>query len=162
MEVERIESSRWLDELNVPTMVARLQNNEDAAILQLKLHLVAGMLPIVLGVPAIRRARFEFTIGCGRADLVLFHADGSASLVEAKGDESIRDVVAGIGQLLLYDTQWTRSRPKTLRKILCAPVDGEKGAAILPACAAAGVAFVHLAPFAVLRDRLSQVGRAIH
>lgn len=64
MEVERIESSRWLDELNVPTMVARLQNNEDAA--------------------------------------------------------------------------------------------------ILPACAAAGVAFVHLAPFAVLRDRLSQVGRAIH
>jgi hypothetical protein len=42
----------------------------------------------------------------GRADIVVFHADGSASVIEAKdGSKGYAHVVAGIGQASLYAVQ---------------------------------------------------------
>lgn len=162
MQSERQELARQIEELRIPLMISRLRDDEDLVILQLKIHLLAGMLPRILGVPPIRRARFEFQIGCGRVDLALFHADGSASLVEAKAGGPARDLVAGIGQLFLYETQLQAASPRSVRKILCAPAGSDHGSVVARACSAAGVKFVFMAPFATTRDRLALVGKGVH
>ncbi len=50
----------------------------------------------------VREMAFKF----GRADIVVFHVDGSASVIEAKdGTKGYNHVVAGIGQVGLYAAQ---------------------------------------------------------
>ena len=51
----------------------------------------------------------EFSARYGRADIVIFHADGSASVIEAKdGTVGYNHVVSGIGQAALYAVQIAR------------------------------------------------------
>ena len=48
----------------------------------------------------------EMAFKYGRADLVVFHVDGSASVIEVKdGTKGYNHIVAGIGQVGLYATQ---------------------------------------------------------
>ena len=48
----------------------------------------------------------EMSFRYGRADIVIFHIDGSASVIEAKvGAKGYNHVVSGIGQASLYATQ---------------------------------------------------------
>lgn len=48
----------------------------------------------------------EMSFRYGRADLVVFHIDGSATVIEAKdGDKGYNHVVSGIGQAGLYAAQ---------------------------------------------------------
>lgn len=48
----------------------------------------------------------EYALRHGRADLVFFHMDGSATVIEAKdGGKGYNHVVAGIGQCSLYAAQ---------------------------------------------------------
>jgi hypothetical protein len=49
---------------------------------------------------------YEMAFRWGRADIVIFHEDGTASVIEAKdGRKGYNHVVAGIGQVSLYATQ---------------------------------------------------------
>jgi hypothetical protein len=63
---------------------------------------------------------FEMPLRHGRADLVIFHLDGSASVMELKdGDRDVVGIAAGIGQVGYYAAQLglTRSIP-TIRRAL--------------------------------------------
>lgn len=49
---------------------------------------------------------YEMAFKFGRADIVVFHIDGSASVIEVKdGTKGYNHVVAGIGQAALYASQ---------------------------------------------------------
>lgn len=49
---------------------------------------------------------YEMSLKYGRADIVIFHVDGSATVVEVKdGSKGYSHVVAGIGQASLYASQ---------------------------------------------------------
>jgi hypothetical protein len=136
------------------------QNNEEAAVLQLRLHLAAGRLATVLGVRPIVSCRFEFQLkGLGFADLAIFHANHGVTLVEVKGPVGNREACAGLGQLFMYEAALRRQLvggqvPAYVDKILCAPLPPEKAMPTWEACQAAGVRFVHLATFKQLQESL--------
>lgn len=53
------------------------------------------------------RIVFEFALKMGRVDAVIFHVDGSVSIIEAKdGTRGYTHVAQGIGQLSLYAVQF--------------------------------------------------------
>lgn len=88
----------------------------------------------------IREFRFQF----GRADLIAFHVDGGATVIEAKdGTCGYTHVVAGIGQAGLYAAQLslTHGALKRVRKALLWSSTGDKAldALIELACLQAGV-----------------------
>jgi len=139
-------------------------DNEASGVLQLRLHLAAGKLADVLGVKPFIRHKFEFLIkGLGFADLALFHADHGVTLVEAKGPHCNRMLVAGIGQLFMYEAALRANMggraPAYVDKILCAPVTAEESMPTWRACELAGVRFVHLACYRNLRAALDVAGR---
>jgi hypothetical protein len=126
-------------------------DNEQLAVLQLRILLLTGEMAKVFGVPVIESSRFEYRIpGVGFADLALFHPGGGLTLVEAKGPESPRTLVGGIGQLFMYEAGARRlltkagRPPPFVRRVLCAPVLAEHAFPVWAACQIAGVHFVHL------------------
>jgi hypothetical protein len=59
----------------------------------------------------------EMSFKYGRADIVVFHVDGSASVIEVKdGTRGYNHVVAGLGQAGLYAAQLAMSR-STITKV---------------------------------------------
>jgi hypothetical protein len=75
----------------------------------------------------------------GRADIVIFHVDGSATVVEAKnGDQGYKNVVSGIGQAALYAAQLSMNKGALtrVRKALLWTSTGsiESDAAVQDAC----------------------------
>lgn len=65
-------------------------------------RVIETRIPMSLDDTIIREMAFKF----GRADIVVFHIDGSASVIEAKdGAKGYNHVVAGIGQAGLYSAQ---------------------------------------------------------
>ena len=63
----------------------------------------------------------EMAFRFGRADIVIFHADGTASVIEAKdGSKGYKHVVGGIGQTGLYAAQLaaTKGALKKVRRCL--------------------------------------------
>lgn len=64
---------------------------------------------------------YEMPLKFGRADIVVFHLDGTASVIEVKdGTKGYNHVVAGIGQAALYAVQVAMSKGavRTVRKCL--------------------------------------------
>lgn len=60
---------------------------------------------------------YEMSFRFGRADIVVFHVDGSASVIEVKdGTKGYNHVVSGIGQAGLYAAQLAMSKG-TLTKV---------------------------------------------
>lgn len=74
-----------------------------------------GTLAPGYGWPEIIDVRQEFPVPGGRIDLLLFHIDGSATVIEAKATDSARELMAGVGQLMGYGVQVGYSR--TLTKV---------------------------------------------
>ena len=140
--------------------VVDLKNDERAAMAQIKIMLIAGDLRRVLGTPEFHAHRFEFAVATGRIDLLLFHADGGMTIVEIKADSSnVNDIAAGIGQLFMYSIALPaaladRQKPKYIDLILCAPVAPARSLSLMQACMVAGVRFVHLAPYSVLKSHI--------
>lgn len=101
-----------------------------------------GGLEKAWDLPEVVKYVFEFPLPVGRADLVMFHIDGSISVVEFKNAGSNREILSGIGQLLMYAVQLGYSRvATTIRKILTAPVVGAGNSLLLETCEKAGVLF---------------------
>lgn len=126
-----------------------MENNERAITLMLKLSLACGDLAYMLGLPAISGHRFEFSVKGGRIDLLLFHTDGSASIVEAKAEDRPVVIAAGIGQLCMYAAALPAKlhavqQPALIRRVLCAHLPPEKCGGLIAACEMAGVKFAYL------------------
>lgn len=64
-------------------------------------------IPMTIFDTVVCEMAFKF----GRADIVIFHVDGSASVIEVKdGNKGYNHVVAGIGQAALYAAQLGMNR----------------------------------------------------
>jgi hypothetical protein len=85
----------------------------------------------------------EFTVRYGRADMVAFHSDGSASVIEVKdGSTGLRSVVAGIGQVSSYACQLglIPGSIKSIRRVLAwSSISQEEDDLVAKACESAGV-----------------------
>lgn len=96
-------------------------------------------LPITAACSAVCEQPFKY----GRADIVIYHCDGSVSVIEAKnGDAGYTQVVSGIGQSTLYAVQIaTKGIAKKVRRCLLwsGTGDSELDAMIDIACTEAGV-----------------------
>ena len=87
---------------------------------------------------------YEMALKFGRADIVVFHIDGTASVIEVKdGTKGYNHVVSGIGQAGLYAAQLaaTKGALKRVRKCLLWSSTGniELDGTIEGACLQAGV-----------------------
>lgn len=109
-----------------------------------------GALMPGLGISTADTVVLELPMGYGRADLVIFHMDGTATVAEIKdGSQGVRSVVGGIGQVGLYATQLDRS--KTLlsvrRALVWTPVAEKTTCQLIErSCLAAGVTSIFLPP----------------
>lgn len=137
---------------NIRRDAAFVRDNESAAILQLKVLLLGGNLERLLGCAPITHHTFEYHLkGVGFIDLLLSHADGGVTIIEAKGPGTSRELSHGIGQLFLYEAAFRRlhdaQKPLAyVDRVLCAPADvGSEPT--LDACKLAGVSFLRLTTF---------------
>lgn len=115
----------------------------------LKHSKTAGFIPPEVPVHEDDLIRSEFSMKVGRADLVVFHIDGSASVIEVKdGATGYRDVVAGIGQVSLYACQLglKDGSIKSVRRVLAwdSMNSNEHNQLVTEACKSAGVIPVKL------------------
>lgn len=90
---------------------------------------------------------YEMGFQFGRADIVIFHVDGSATVIEVKdGTQGYRKTVSGIGQASLYSSQLgMRNNGLTkVRKALLWTSTGDikMDAAIARSCIYSGTRFV--------------------
>ena len=93
--------------------------------------------------PSVDTVVYEMALPFGRADIVIFHMDGSATVIEAKdGGSGVTHVAQGIGQACLYATQlMLKGRVARVHKVLMWTPTGVVDADMLidAACEAAGV-----------------------
>jgi len=92
----------------------------------------------------------EQVLRYGRADIVVYHVDGSISVIEAKdGSNGYSAVVAGIGQATLYATQLGQAKgvARCIRRCLLWSSTGDLMLDVLieDACQAAGVVSLSMA-----------------
>lgn len=104
---------------------------------------------------------FEYPVRRGRADIVMFHIDGTATVVEVKdGSNGIQSVLAGIGQVTGYAVQigMSNGAPKHVRKALIFTSTGSKEGDenVLYSCAHAGVIPIFLGDYKSLREAQEQ------
>lgn len=142
-------------------MLACHPSSEAAAILALRLMIQAGpRFSNQWGIPKVDRYRLEVNLSSGRADVALFHIDGSVSLVEVKAfSANLRDILGGIGQLCYYASvaqQALNLKPDTeVRRILCAPMESQVATSIMDACKMAGVLLRNLPPQSVIAQQMA-------
>src|SRR5437868_5656112 len=89
-----------------------------------------GALADAYGWPEIVHAEREYPVPRGRIDLMLFHVDGSATVIECKASRSARDVLPAIGQVMSYGVQVGYSR--TRKYVRSAIASRASGAALRP------------------------------
>jgi hypothetical protein len=140
----------------------RMKNNEQFVIEVLKLQIDFNGLESTLDVSKIDRYGFEFSLPNGRIDLLLFHADGGVTIVEAKAQSDQRSIVGGIGQLCLYaqalELMFRENPPKYIDRILVAPIADniDLCVSIGGACKMAGVSLVALKSYQETMDLLNK------
>jgi hypothetical protein len=99
-----------------------------------------GDLAEAYGWPEIIRCEREFPVPRGRVDMMLFHADGSGTVVECKAANTARDLLPGIGQLMAYGVQVGYSRTLTkVRLALASRAPLSELRAIKPVLKACGI-----------------------
>jgi hypothetical protein len=128
----------WLS--SVVKMLRRFPR-EEAAIGALEILLMTEKLHSFMGWPEIFRVEREVRIGNGRCDMVLTHVDGSRTLLEAKADGNTHSIVAGIGQLFLYEAAY-QLPGLAIRKAIAVPGYGSSD--VVRACGLAGVEYIPL------------------
>lgn len=137
-----------------------MMNNERSVTLMLRLALACGDLPFMLGVPAINRHRFEFSVDGGRIDLLLFHRDGGVTIVEVKSEGAATVIAAGIGQLCMYAAALPKKlhksqQPAYIRRVLCAHAKPGSCEWLIAACDMAGVRFAYLPSFKQFKGQMA-------
>jgi hypothetical protein len=83
-----------------------IHGRESDIVRMFKMCFAAGEFDDRLPIGAADTVVYEMSFKFGRADIVIFHVDGSASVIEVKdGTKGYNHVVAGIGQAGLYASQ---------------------------------------------------------
>ena len=118
------------------------------------------LIPLTPECLLVREQAFKY----GRADIVAYHSDGSASVIEAKdGSKGYTHVVAGIGQATLYAVQLGLSKGavKRVRRCLLWSSTGNLflDGLIDIACEQAGVVSLPMASMEVMRATTEAVVR---
>lgn len=139
----------------------RSQNNEACITALMQMHCIFGHLAGMLQTAPIASYKFEHHIGCGRIDLLLRHVDGGFSIVEVKSDSSIHNVVAGIGQLFLYEALLksaglAHEAPAYIDKFLVSTIQGVSAEHVRLACRSAGVNFFEYPSFGFIAQVRAQ------
>ena len=110
---------------------------------------------------------FEFAMRSWRADLVVFHQDGSATVVEMKdGAKGLSAVLAGIGQVGLYGTLLGLAGgvKKVRRALMWTPIsnDGSMDRLVDQACEDAGVTPLFMPSMDdIHKERLVAIARSV-
>jgi RecB family endonuclease NucS len=139
--------------------ILEIESNESGLMRILKTLAQTNKLCEALDIPE-GVIQFEFPVPRGRADIVVFHNDGTVSAIEVKGFRDLRGVLDGIGQVIMYSVQLGYSKTtKGIRKILIAPYSGEDPEALLihSACKSAGVEFVPFGTLAEHQDNIHEL-----
>lgn len=119
----------------------------EAGVCQLvELLLQEGKFAEAAGLPEVLHWEREYHLPRGRADFVLFHADGTATVVEVKkASDEARKVFGAIGQGMSYAVQLGYSRfLKGIRVVVAADMTGEESLLLSQACEAAGAIWLPL------------------
>ncbi len=107
----------------------------------------------------------EMALRYGRADIVIFYADGSITVVEAKdGINGYTSIVSGIGQVTLYATQLAgRYTSTAVRRALMWASTGsvELDEIIHRSCMNAGVIPLSWPSLNVLKDGLAETTKQV-
>ena len=116
-------------------------------------------LPLTAECVLIREQAFKY----GRADIVAYHSDGSATVIEAKdGTKGYSHVIGGIGQATLYAVQLanTKGALTSVRRALLWSSTGslELDGVIEDACERAGVVALPM-PSISLMQAMNETGR---
>lgn len=110
------------------------------------------------GLPEVELSTvsLEFQLKVGRADIVAFNSDGSATVIEVKnGIHGWRSVVAGIGQAGFYAAQLgLKGVASRIDRALAWSSTGEDDKLIEAACISAGVFPIKLQSVKDFRERL--------
>ena len=138
------------------------RDNEACIAAMFRVHCLFGHTASMLRTPPVSRYKFEYRVDAGSIDLVLFHADHSVSLVEFKAGGTVRDAVAGIGQLFYYESAFMASCPRQMtpvfvRKHLVSPVRGKVAERVRAACSQAGVGFLQYQSFPAIDQHKSEL-----
>lgn len=109
-----------VDNHSKPYILNDNESNKEKDIIRIfKYMFIADGLGDVIGIPISKNDTviYEMSFKYGRADIVVFHTDGSASVIEVKdGTKGYNHVVSGIGQAGLYAYQLAMNK-NTLTKI---------------------------------------------
>jgi hypothetical protein len=121
-----------------------------------------GVIPKEIPASPDDTVRTEFTVRTGRADIVVFHIDGTATVIEVKdGATGYRNIVAGIGQVSMYACQIGNvpGSIQSVRRALAwdACKDPEHNKLIADACRLSGVIPVKLLPKRKLVEMLRNI-----
>lgn len=118
--------------------------------------------------PSVDAVIYEMQLKHGRADIVIFHVDGTASVIEVKdGSHGLTHVLAGIGQATAYAVQVgaVHGAVRRVRRCLLWTSTGElaQDALVEDACKEAGVVPMswgslrsHLSPVQKYLDELER------
>lgn len=133
-------------------------NKEQGACSVINLLLISEQLDELWGLPKILKWEKEFSFPRGRADFILFHIDGSVSIVEVKDRGSDRDILCGIGQLSLYAMQAGYGlKAMNIRRILAAATCGIESQHLNDACELAGVQFECIGPVQEHQNQMQEL-----
>lgn len=124
--------------------VSDLDNGEQTLVSLEMARLVHSKVTEIENFNKLDTVTKELSLPYGRADIAIFHIDGSASVIEAKdGKKGYSHVVKGIGQVSLYASQLANRRvniSKVSRYLMWSSVeDDATNDAIYDACVFAGV-----------------------
>jgi hypothetical protein len=140
---------------------------EASVVLLVRAALVMGSTIDFPGIPMdleVDNVQCEYRLPHGRADFCIFHADGSATLIEAKdGAGGMKHVLSGLGQVLMYalDMSMQSGRPQKIRKALLWSSTGDlvEDVMIEMCCERAGVIPMQFGP---LKPQLDSCERAVY
>lgn len=74
--------------------------SEDGVIREVLHWLNEGEFAAMYGLPPVLRHETEFPIPRGRVDLVLFHADGSGTVIACKAGRTPADILPAVGEVM--------------------------------------------------------------
>lgn len=124
----------------------KFRKGEEGVCQVVAMMLIGEQFHLAADLPAISHYEREFPLPRGRADFVLFHVDGSVTVIEVKKNNgSDREIFPAIGQVMSYAVQLGYGRTATsIRKMVASDYAGAGSELIDDACRMAGVIWLPL------------------
>lgn len=118
-------------------------------------YLLATQNPLIAShLLPVERFECETRLACGQPDFIAWHNNGSATVIELKCSPFRREVVGGLGQVLMYASE-VRAKGHVVQAMLVTV--GAEDKHIKDACASAGVSYLALSNLVV--ESYTRIGR---